>query len=760
MCSASPPCSEVSSLHLSLYSDFLRPYAQVVHSFIDALGLTLLPLEVATMTLPPRPCSVCSACWKGPFATQLGLLAHPVQENDDTDESASSWTGGYAYTISPASLVFRAAFGCKWCMFLVKRFRHANEVLEEESKGRAWWPTRRKLCIRIGRVREQWILRVVVDDVDIFPEGYPICATLDDPAARYILRRPRLTDVGSRRTLDMARECVKQCARQHERCEALPSRPLCRSVRVLDKDDIAVARARMSQEPRARLSTLHEDISKISACPAPTRLIDCRNLDRPFIIVTDRMPHTYVALSYVWGGEQPHRTTVQNLPVYMECIEPTLLPQTIRDAIRVTHELGVGYLWVDSLCIIQDSPEDKHRELRSMRDVYRHAFLTIDAASAEKASDGFLEDRLPLHPDLVLPFICPTDGANELAECGTLFLYQDDRHMRDVVTYSLSNVCTGNRAWCLQETMLSPRTLVFTPSTVQLRCQTTTQNVGGAVHYGAHDIPRLPHTVFLSDRRIERYSDEWIDIRHRWHRVVEEYSRRKLSYASDKLVACAGLAEMFSSGLDSEYVAGLWNDDFLLFDVLWAAVSPRPRPTTYLGPSWSWASIDHSELEYSHLSPESRLMAAVVSCTTTPQDTAFPLGPVTSGELVLRGHLFRCEITGSREDRNPEVLLVTKSTRVRLYSALDCDDEVHDDGELWAVPLHMGHGLNALDTSGILLRTCSTPDVSQRAGVDDTSQKLFTRVGYFYVYKKDDLRGLGWDGDQWSLENATEFTIV
>ncbi|KAI0655277.1 heterokaryon incompatibility protein-domain-containing protein [Cubamyces menziesii] len=576
------------------------------------------------MVLSPssRPSSICPSCWKGPFSAQLGLLGQPVEQDDDTDELTSLWAGGHTYTISPAALLFRAAFGCKWCMFLVKRFRHVNEVLEEESKD-PWWPIRRTLRIRVGRMREQWILRVVVDDVDTFPEGYMVCATLDDSAADFIPRRPRLTNVASRCTVDLARACIEQCAREHERCKT-PDKPV---------------------------------------YPAPTRLIDCRSPDRPVIILTNRIPHTYVALSYVWGGNQPHRTTMKNLSSYMDCISLALLPQTIRDAIRVTHELGIDYLWIDSLCIIQDSPEDKHRELASMRDVYRCAYLTIDAASAETASDGFLEDRPPLKPDLVLPFICPMDGSAQLTERGSLLLYLDDRNMKDVVTYSLSNVCTGDRAWCLQETMLSTRTLVFTPETVQLRCQTTTQNIGGAVHYGAHDIPRLPHNIFHSDWQVERYSDEWVDIRHRWHRVVEDYSRRKLSYPSDRLVACAGLAEMFAFALGSEYVAGLWNDDFLLFDLLWSAISPRPRPTVYLGPSWSWASIDHSEIEYLHLSPESRLVAAVVSCKATPQYPMFPLGPVASGELVLQAHLLRCEVKGNKEDRDPEVILVTESAR-------------------------------------------------------------------------------------------------
>ena len=95
---------------------------------------------------------------------------------------------------------------------------------------------------------------------------------------------------------------------------------------------------------------------------------------------------------------------------------------------------------------------------------------------------------------------------------------------------------------------------------------------------------------------------------------------------------------------------------------------------------------------------------------------------------------------------------------VQVYSAFDCDGETHNDG-LWAAPLHMGHGMNGLDASGILLRLFSAPNVGQPLGMDNTSSKVYARVGCFYVYKKDDLRKLGWDGE-WSLETATQLVIV
>ncbi|EIW52272.1 uncharacterized protein TRAVEDRAFT_84086, partial [Trametes versicolor FP-101664 SS1] len=145
--------------------------------------------------------------------------------------------------------------------------------------------------------------------------------------------------------LALAKDCVDECARGHARCRALLA----------------------SHESDALL---------------PTRLIDCSDPSRPRLAPTDGLRGKYCALSYVWGEPQPHSTLTSNVHVYTAGINPANLPQTIRDAIYVTHELGMQYLWADTLCIIQDSGQDKRRELARMHRIYRDAHLTIIASDA------------------------------------------------------------------------------------------------------------------------------------------------------------------------------------------------------------------------------------------------------------------------------------------------------------------------------------------------------------------------------------------
>ncbi|KAI0655260.1 heterokaryon incompatibility protein-domain-containing protein [Cubamyces menziesii] len=697
------------------------------------------------MLLPPRPSSICSACWKGPFAAQLGFLGEPVKDHpDEHTDTIWSWTGGYTYTVSPLALLFRATVGgCKWCKNILSR-TGANVY----NSG-MWWPVtrlRRPLNIRVGlaaNAKDPAILCIIVfNGISLYDrpvrlyDSFSTYTTIDDPAARYISGRARLTDVGSDRTFDLTKACIQQCVQEHERCRTT--------------------------------SSSHPDDS---GRHTPTRLIDCTDLERPRIILTKGSPHTYVALSYVWGGEQPHRTTEANLSSYMAGINPSNLPQTIRDAIYVTHKLGVGYLWIDSLCIIQDSPQDKHRELASMCDVYRRAYLTIDAASAERASDGFLQDRPPLEPPmLTLPFICPGGPANAVAEVGKLHIPGSKYNM--LPTMDRLNLTTRQRAWCLQEKLLSTRCLVFTKDTVRLGCQTITQNIGGAYHDDADEVPRLPDSVFdPAGQRIERYSDEWMEIRRRWHAVVRDYASRELSYPSDKLVACAALAEMFATALGSTYVAGSWNDDFLLLDLLWHCKLALPSPAGYRAPSWSWASASHLLVEYRDPArPEAAFrkgkMAEVVSCTVTVQNESFPLGPVTSGLLILRAHLFKCKL---REERFVnQVYVEYGSDEVRLDSHLDRELEDNYPGGVWAVPLRRDvQDEESEDASrptlcaGLLLAKYEPDSNNGSCEPEKEHLRIFRRVGYFEVehWRDHDMQRLGWNGE-WSLETATQFGIV
>ena len=134
----------------------------------------------------------------------------------------------------------------------------------------------------------------------------------------------------------------------------------------------------------------------------PTRVLDIGTSEAPhvvYLIETQGQRGDYIALSHCWGNSKPFLTTHETLEDMQDGFLPEQAPPTFRDAITVTRKLGVRYLWVDSLCIIQGDTKDWERESSRMGGVYRGAYLTIAASSATSDEECFLDqDHLHVPP--------------------------------------------------------------------------------------------------------------------------------------------------------------------------------------------------------------------------------------------------------------------------------------------------------------------------------------------------------------------------
>lgn len=142
----------------------------------------------------------------------------------------------------------------------------------------------------------------------------------------------------------------------------------------------------------------HEHCPKHGDSQLPTRVIEVSPGDRPDkprLLETRGKSGSYAALSYCWGKNQTGLTTTDSLQRHLTSIDQVEISQTVQDAIACTRSLRIPYLWVDALCISQDSNEDKRKEIANMKNIYRHSAITIVAASSDCASTGFLEDRPP-----------------------------------------------------------------------------------------------------------------------------------------------------------------------------------------------------------------------------------------------------------------------------------------------------------------------------------------------------------------------------
>jgi Heterokaryon incompatibility protein (HET) len=319
----------------------------------------------------------------------------------------------------------------------------------------------------------------------------------------------------------------------------------------------------------------HERCSQAHNLPLPTRVIDVSG-PRPRLIDGGSSSGLYTALSHCWG--QLHRplsyTTSYTLEDFRYGIDLLDLPATFRDAIEVTRRLKISYLWIDSLCIVQDLVEDWQREARLMGSYYQNCFLNISALDAPDSDTGFLKPR-QTYPTVQLE--------------GSYHMRPARRTWRNVFQDSP----LSRRAWVLQERLVSTRVL----------------------HYGNDDMfwECLTCSTRESDTRQHRLTDqeaEWLDENfkrslqytrlediagrakaiRKWYKVVEQYTRLAMSHESDMLPAISGIAERIRQATGYDYVAGLWLED-IEQGLLWVADGPKSVPRIWRAPSWSWAQL-------------------------------------------------------------------------------------------------------------------------------------------------------------------------
>ncbi|KAK8123182.1 hypothetical protein PG984_011852 [Apiospora sp. TS-2023a] len=331
----------------------------------------------------------------------------------------------------------------------------------------------------------------------------------------------------------------------------------------------------------------------------PTRLLDCGDQDDPstqFYLVETKpttMQGPYMTLSHRWGPNPNDylQLTTKNYRQLLDGIEVEALPQLYRDAIYVTRQLGIRYLWIDSLCIVQqgdDGYADLQRELPQMSEIYSHSFCNISAAETSGAHQSLFYSRDPrsMSPAIVR---LPTSGHASPFLVSYRNLWEWD------VSHSLINM----RAWVLQERLLSPRVIHF--GTQQLFWECCTKDAAEIYPDGmpTKGYPSVDRIKNLAPNCIvgAKTSPDKIASYEAWASIVKRYTACSLTFSSDKLVALSGIAKAVRSILDDEYIAGMWRR-YLERELLWiSGLGPGPDdPATpdipYRAPSWSWAAID------------------------------------------------------------------------------------------------------------------------------------------------------------------------
>lgn len=304
-------------------------------------------------------------------------------------------------------------------------------------------------------------------------------------------------------------------------------------------------------------------------------------------IVTPNSDVTYVALSYVWGQVPSIMSLRENIdmlkqPGSLSLGSPNIVPQTIRDSMKLCSLIDQRYLWVDRLCIVQDDFEHKMKSIDAMAWVYAQATLTIVAAQGTHADfglPGIGEQHIEARKKHILPFF-----SGPMLK-GSLWLHK---------TAQLHRTPWAKRGWTLQENVFSRRLLIM-DEIITWRCSSSTWIEGLESLAERQEIEPAPLTkakkTYLETKLLVPDWPSLLD----FGTIVEGFNTRTLTFDSDTLNAFTGTLKAMTPAFPAGFYAGL--PEFY-FDIalLWQAHRGlRQRFTTEVEldennfPSWSWA---------------------------------------------------------------------------------------------------------------------------------------------------------------------------
>ncbi|PQE08118.1 HET domain-containing protein [Rutstroemia sp. NJR-2017a BVV2] len=509
-----------------------------------------------------------------------------------------------------------------------------------------------------------------VDEPDerwrIGTETLTILASAEDPAGGEINTRPINEDPSSQFTFSKARGWLYECLTTHEYCQNL----------------------------------LEEGYM-------PRRLLRVRgSISAPLVnlIITDSRfkPAPYAALSYCWGRAQSVVLEKKRLDNWLSSLPYCQLPQTLKDAIKVTQELGLQYLWVDALCIIQDDPADKEAQIAGMANIYSQAQITIAASRANSVDDGFLKSRDtgPAQGGFRLPFRCSN---GQLGYTSLLNPYAP-------VGYGYWSEPLDQRGWTIQEALLSTRTLEY--GTMQLRWTCRSKHDGPGYVDGWLAAKNEPRPSRFDWNLVAECTPENCDVMVPiWHLLVGNYSQRHLSEPGDKLLALSGLARKIERLSGMKYVAGLWKN-IISQSLLWHLQSKLGQyPIQYRAPSWSWASVDGDTVFYD--CEIYRITVINVDVETTTNDS---FGSIVSAFLEVKARVMEVGIN----DRG-ELVSETELDEFAYYDVSGNFLESDSNRKMFTL-LEVGGSLDhgQMKPSGLILR--------------EGDDSLFRRIGIFKLH--------------------------
>ncbi|KAF2688451.1 HET-domain-containing protein [Lentithecium fluviatile CBS 122367] len=374
--------------------------------------------------------------------------------------------------------------------------------------------------------------------------------------------------------------------------------------------------------------------------PLPTRILDINASPIRLVLGAGRTKR-YACLSHCWGEKPVLETTLESISKLQHSVPWDDLPATFKDAVTFARGLGLNYLWIDSLCIIQNDtsdPSDWPKESAQMASIYENAYVTIAAATSANSTVSCFEGKPPSVHNLYKPHKLQSIQKLGAGSCSVSARWSFP-HAVDGIERVFFPLLS--RAWVFQERILSPRVIYLGVYELQWECRWSNNCECGAVSdngaagtnsrnlkatfaegTGALNRKNMPldsvkhktdcgycrsgrsHFTRLDAQaqRINRlYTESYVvgsegfvlppyPEHVAWRELLNRYTSLKLTYTNDIFPALSGLAHAWHNQHGSRYLAGLWERHFI-HDLLWYKFVPHHRPDDWRAPTWSWASL-------------------------------------------------------------------------------------------------------------------------------------------------------------------------
>jgi hypothetical protein len=414
----------------------------------------------------------------------------------------------------------------------------------------------------------------------------------------------------------------------------------------------------------------HHSLCHVPGGGLPHRVINVgeSEVQEPFLEITNGESRKYIALSHCWGPNPLIRTTKGTLPQHKVRLPMEKLPKSFQDAIIITRMLKIRYLWIDSLCIIQDDLQDWEEQSAIMGEIYSQSYLTIAASASKDSSGGCF---LPRPKDTHVRVKCSINDN----ETGHVFIREKPNGF-DELEHNILNT----RAWVAQERLLSPRTIHYDVDQMLWECREA-RCTEDAVPADAFHTQRL-----LWDGRLHLqypYAREGASdgkFVWDWYDLIENYTTRNLTDADDKLPAISGLASVMETRTGDRYIAGLWLSH-LSIGLLWHRRNDwLTRPSRYRAPSWSWAAFDGHIIMPAEADIESTMIPAIHIGEMVRFDVEAegrdPHGKIAFGMVTVAAPL-----------RSADPRCDPQSEFHRIYEGQSIKEHLYDKGESigWAI---------------------------------------------------------------------------